>query len=131
MRLKVAIPTKILLDEEVVKVSAEAQDGWFTLLPAHIDFVAALVPSLLSYEDASGREGVLAVDEGILVKQGPQVIVSSRSAVRGPGLEELARTVEQEFATLDEHERQARSALAKMEADFIRNLMESEKYGPA
>lgn len=131
MRLKVAIPTRILVDAEVVKVSAEALNGSFTLLPAHIDFVAALAPSLLLYEDDGGRESVIAVDDGILVKQGPQVLVSSRNAVQGPSLEELARTVEQEFATLDEHERQARSALAKMEADLIRTLMESERYGGA
>ena len=68
MNLKIAIPTKILLDMEVSKVSAEAENGSFTLLPGHIDFVAALVPSLLACEDASGRETLVAVDEGILVK---------------------------------------------------------------
>ncbi len=131
MRLKLAIPTRILVDEEVAKVSAEAENGWFTLLPGHIDFVAALVPSLLAYEDGAGRETVVAVDEGILVKQGPQVLVSSRNAVMGASLEELGQTVEEHFAALGEQEAQARSALAKMEADFVRNLLQSEKYGGA
>ena len=49
MRLTVLLPTEILVDEEVVKVVAEAQNGSFCLLPRHIDFVAALVPGLLSF----------------------------------------------------------------------------------
>lgn len=129
MNLKIAIPTKILLDMEVSKVSAEAENGSFTLLPGHIDFVAALVPSLLACEDASGRETLVAVDEGILVKQGQDVLVSSRNAVRGASLEALSETVREHFATTGGQEAQARSALAKMEADFVRNLMQTEKYG--
>jgi F-type H+-transporting ATPase subunit epsilon len=131
MRLKIAIPTKILVDEEVTKVSAEAENGSFTLLPGHIDFVAALVPSLLAYVDTAGQEQVVAVDEGILVKQGQEVLVSSRSAVKGASLEELSRTVSEHFMALGEQESQARSALARMEADVVRNLMEIEKYGGA
>lgn len=50
MQLKVLLPTEIFLHEPVRKVVAEAPNGSFCLLPAHIDFVTALVPGLLSYE---------------------------------------------------------------------------------
>ena len=124
MRLKVLLPTEVLLDEEVVKVTAEAENGSFCLLPRHIDFVAALVPGILSYlKNPGGQEEVLAVDEGILVKCGPEVLVSTRNAVCGPDLGKLRETVEKRFLALDERERLARSALAHLEATFIRRFL--------
>jgi F-type H+-transporting ATPase subunit epsilon len=66
MRLKVFLPTDILLDTEVTKVIAEAENGTFCLLPRHVDFVAALVPGLLLFVPRSGPEEYLAVDEGTL-----------------------------------------------------------------
>ena len=70
LRLKVLLPNEVFLDREVTKVTAEAQNGYFCLLPRHVDFVAALVPGLLSFEDEEGREHFLAIDEGALVKCG-------------------------------------------------------------
>ncbi|MBF2014661.1 MAG: F0F1 ATP synthase subunit epsilon [Rivularia sp. T60_A2020_040] len=93
------------------------------LLPNHVDFVAGLVPGLLFFESEQGEELFLAVDEGILVKCGSEVLVSVRNAVRGTDLETLKNTVEQEFLFLDEREQMTRSALAKLEASFIRSFL--------
>ncbi|MCB0104642.1 MAG: F0F1 ATP synthase subunit epsilon, partial [Caldilineaceae bacterium] len=124
MQLKVLLPTAVLVDEPVVKVIAEAENGSFCLLPRHVDFVAALVPGLLSFTTADGVEEFLAVDEGILVKQGDDVRVSVINGVRGGALAELRALVTQQFERLDERERRARSALARMEADFVRRFIE-------
>jgi F-type H+-transporting ATPase subunit epsilon len=127
MMLKVLLPAEILVDESVTKVNAEAINGSFTLLPRHIDFLAALVPGLLSFETEEGGEEFLAVDEGILIKQGSQVTVSTRHAVRGADLGHLEETIEKQFRALDDRERTARSAAVKMEADLIRRFVEMEK----
>ena len=127
MKLKVLLPTQVLVDEEVTKVIAEAENGSFCLLPRHIDFVAALVPGLLSFESGKGREEFIALDQGILIKCGPEVLVSTRNAVRGPDLGTLKQTVEKSFRVLDDREKMARSAFAKLEANFIRRFMELEK----
>lgn len=124
MRLKVMLPTESLLDEEVVKVTAEAQNGSFCLLPRHIDFVAALAPGLLSFEKPEGEEEFLAVDEGILVKCGPDVLVSARNGVRGPDLGTLKKTIDEQFLTLSERQKMVRSAIARMESDLVRKFME-------
>ena len=129
MRLKVLLPTEVLMDEEVSKVIAEAENGFFCLLPRHIDFVAALAPGLLSYVRAEdGREEFMAVDEGILVKCGPQVEVSTRQALRGPELGTLKATVEKSFRVLSEQEKRARSAMANLEANFIRRFLRLKEY---
>lgn len=127
MKLKVLLPTQVLVDEEVTKVIAEAENGSFCLLPRHIDFVAALVPGLLSFESGKGREELIALDHGILIKCGPEVLVSTRNGVRGADLGMLKQTVEESFRVLDDREKMARSAFAKLEANFIRRFMELEK----
>ena len=128
MRLKILLPAEMALDEETSKVTAEAENGSFTLLPRHIDSVAALVPGLLSYESA-GQEMFVAIDEGILVKRGDEVLVSVRGAVRGANLGQLRQTVEEQFKMLDERERKARSAVARIEAGVVRRFTELRRYG--
>lgn len=123
MRLKVLIPTRIVIDETVTKIVAEGEHGSFCLLPQHIDFLAALVPGLLAYEDDNGTERFAAVDEGMLVKRGEEVLVSTRQAVAGADLERLEHTVRREFTTLDEKERAANAATAKLEAGFLRSYL--------
>jgi F-type H+-transporting ATPase subunit epsilon len=126
MNLKVLLPSEILMDEEVIKVVAEAENGSFCLLPRHVDFLAGLVPGLLAYVTPRGVEQFLAVDEGILVKCGPKVLVSTKNAVRGPELGSLEQTVDERFRVLEDREKTARSAFAKLEANFIRRFMELE-----
>lgn len=121
MRLKILLPSEILVDESVTKIIAEAENGSFCLKPRHIDFVAALVPGLLSFCSEQGEEIFLAVDEGTLVKCGDEVLVSTRHAIRGANLETLKKIVEQEYLNMDETERLARSALARLEAGVIRH----------
>lgn len=124
MRLKVLLPTQVVVDERVARVRAEAENGSFTLLPRHIDFVAALTPGILSFNPDGEEEQYLAIDEGILVKRGPEVLVSTRNAVRGPDLEHLREAAVQRFTILDEHERKARTAIARLEASFVRRYLE-------
>jgi len=129
MRLKVLLPSEILIDEDVAKVIAEAQNGSFCLLPRHIDYLAALVPGIFSYTTPGGREHFLAVDQGILVKCGPEVLVSTRKAVRGPDLGVLEHMVEEQFRVEEGRETAARLAFSRLEAGFIRRFMELEHRG--
>lgn len=128
MKLKVLLPTEILVDQEVTKVIAEAENGSFCLLPRHIDFVAALPPGILIFQSAEGHEEFIAVDEGTLVKVGQEVLVSTRNAVRSSELGTLKQIVEQEFRVLDDREKMARSASAKLEADLVRRFIELGEY---
>lgn len=124
MKLKILLPTEVLLEEDVNSVTAEAANGAFGIYPNHIDFVTALAPGILSFEADNAEETFVAVDEGILVKCGSEVLVSTRQAVRGASLETLEQTVNEEFRKLDERQRQTRSALAKLESGFVRRFIE-------
>ena len=117
------LPAEVLLDLDVQKVTAEAENGFFTLLPRHVDFVAALVPGIFTYVSSpDGKESHLALDGGILVKRGDSVFVSAARAVRGESLEQLRDAVETELKQLGENERKARTVLARLEADTLRRF---------
>jgi F-type H+-transporting ATPase subunit epsilon len=124
MNLRILLPTRILIDIPVTKVIAEAENGSFCLLPQHVDMVASLVPGLLAFTNEDGHEEFAAIDEGVLVKHGPEVLVSVRDAVRGTDLGLLRLMITESFDALDEREKRARGALARLEADFVRRFIE-------
>jgi len=128
MRLTVRLPTETLMREEVTRIKAEAANGWFGLLPRHIDFVTALVPGVLTFVGTRGTEEYVALDQGILVKCGPEVSVSTRAAVRGANLDQLRKDVEARFQAEEEREKKAFSSEVKLEADLVRGLLELEKH---
>ena len=127
MKLTVWIPSEVLLDEEVVRIKAQADNGSFGILPRHIDYVTALVPSVLTFQAAGRDEEYLAIDHGILVKCGPQVRISTRNAVRGASMEQLKAEVRKQFEQREEIEKKAREMEAKLETDLVRRLLEAEK----
>ena len=124
MRLKVLLPTGVLVDEEVRNVGAEAEDGELTLLPLHIDLTTALPPGVLSFELPGGREEFAAIGEGVLVKCGEDVFVSTRKGVRGAELGKLREKIRKEFTELDDRAETARSSLSKIEATFVHRFIE-------
>jgi F-type H+-transporting ATPase subunit epsilon len=128
MRLKVWIPTEVMLDDEVRKVKAEAENGWFCILPRHIDFVTTLVPGILSFELGGGSTEYLAIDHGVLVKCGPEVSVSTRNAVRSPDPDALKAAVEMQFRAAHEKEAASRVFESKLESELVRQLLEIERY---
>lgn len=126
MKLKILTPEEVFLTAETPKITAEAANGHFTLLPRHIDFVTALVPGILFF-DHGNSEQFVAVDEGILIKCGGEVLVSVRNAVSSPDLGNLEKLIREEFKKLDEHEVATRAALNALETNMIRRFIELNK----
>jgi F-type H+-transporting ATPase subunit epsilon len=123
MNLKILLPFQVFAEKTgVLRIVAETPEGSFGLLPHRLDCVAALAPGILTYETAADGEVFVAVDEGVIVKAGPDVRVSVRRALAGTDLGQLRGAVEQEFLTLDEQEKSVRTVVAKMESDLIRRM---------
>ena len=126
--LKILLPGKTFLKKEVKKITAEAENGWFCLLPKHVDFTTSLTPGILLLTTSEGKDVVLAIDEGILVKYGKEVVISTRNAIEGEDLGELKNRVEEIFIKTDEKEKDAQKALNKLEADFVRSFLNLETH---
>jgi F-type H+-transporting ATPase subunit epsilon len=125
MKLKVLLPFHVFAEIEGVKrIVAETPQGSFGLLPHRLDCVAVLEPGILTYETVDKGEMYVAVDGGVLVKAGDDVLVSVRNAIGGLDLGKLREAVEREFVNLDEGEKQIRSVLARLESGFVRRFAE-------
>ncbi|MGM0585635.1 MAG: F0F1 ATP synthase subunit epsilon [Pseudomonadota bacterium] len=129
MRLRIVTPSESRLDAEVVRIVAEGANGAFGLLPRHVDFVSALVPGILTYQAEDAPERYAALNGGTLVKCGDEVLVAARSAILGEDLAALETRVQEEFLEIDEEERLARSAMARLEAGMIRRFVELRQEG--
>jgi F-type H+-transporting ATPase subunit epsilon len=119
MHLKILLPSRVFAAlTEVSSIVAETEEGSFGLLPHRLDCVAALVPGILTYRVPTG-DVYLAVDAGVLVKTGPDVLVSVRHAIAGSDLAALHDNVKRDFLAVDEDERVVRRAVAVMVSSFI------------
>jgi F-type H+-transporting ATPase subunit epsilon len=125
MKLKILLPFQVYAELEGVKrIVAETPQGSFGLLPHRLDCVAVLEPGILTYESKDKGEVYVAVDGGVLVKAGANVLISVRNAIGGLDLGKLREAVEREFVNLDEGEKQVRSVLARLESGFVRRFAE-------
>lgn len=123
MTLRLLLPFQVFAESTgVSRIVAEGREGSFGILPNRLDCVAALVPGILIYETEAHGEVFIAVDEGVLVKTGREVLVSVRRALQGTELGLLHSAVEREFLTLDEQAQRLRAVMAKLETGFVRRL---------
>jgi F-type H+-transporting ATPase subunit epsilon len=127
MNLRILLPFGVFAEKaDVLRVVADTTDGSYGLLPHRLDCVAALVPGILTYETKDSPTVYVGIDQGVLVKAGSQVTVSVRRAIGGSDLGQIKSAVERDFLTLDEQERNVRTAVAKMEGGLMGRLAEFE-----
>jgi len=129
MMVKLVIPTGFLAQWSGVEwIQARGREGSFGILPRRLDFVSPLVPGIVGVKEEESREPeYAAVDGGLLVKTGNEVLIAAPRAVRGRSLEVLRQTVTEEFQVLDEKEKEARVAMAGLEARFVRRFVEQRR----
>lgn len=124
MNLTILLPFQVFAEKVgVSRIVAETPDGSFGLLPNRLDCTAALTPGILMYRTKQEKDVYVAVDEGIMVKTGPDVFVSVRHALGEASLQQLRDAVEKEFRALDKHEQDVRRVMAKLESGLIQRLV--------
>lgn len=120
MNIKILLPFQVFAEKaEVLRIVAETYGGSFGILPHRLDCVAALSPGILTYETQEEGETYVAIDEGVLVKAGQEVLISVRRALVGNDLSQLRHSVEQEFLKLNEQEKSVRIVMEKLETGFL------------
>ena len=128
MHLKILLPYKVFAEKDkVTRIVMKTYKGSFGLLPQRLDCVAALAPGIFTYETDAGEVHYLAVQEGVLVKAGKEVLVSVRNAIGGADLGKLKESVEKDFKEMNEKEKNMKAAMAKLESSFIYNLEKFRK----
>lgn len=121
MTLEIILPSGKFIEKlGVSRIYVETTYGNIGLLPLRFDCVAGLVPGVLIYDSHSDGEQFVAIDEGVLVKDGLSVVVSVKNAFIGNSLEQLHKTV-------DDHvnhspDKYFYQQILKIESHFINRL---------
>lgn len=124
LELSVLMPTRVVLKIPAQQVAVETSGGSRGFLPNHIDFVAALATGIVSYVDLDGATGFAAVDGGVLVKKGPQLLIATPDAVHAQTVSDLEQFIRERSYRQQENERVGRGAMARLEVALVRRLME-------
>lgn len=122
MRVSLRLPARLLFEGPATRLTATAMNGGFGILPNHVDFVTALVPSVLLVTQPDGRERIFGIDDGLLVKKGHDVQVAVRRGVESDDLATLQDAAARSFAEMEDEEKVARAALSRLEADMVRRF---------
>ncbi len=122
MQVRIGLPGKTLYQGAATRLSGVAADGGFGILPNHVDFVTALVPSVLMMTQGDGRERIFGLDEGVLVKKGHDVDIAVQRGVEATDLASLDAAVTDFWDMMEDEERAARAALSRLEADMVRRF---------
>ncbi|MEP7703768.1 F0F1 ATP synthase subunit epsilon [Paraglaciecola sp. 25GB23A] len=123
MQVKILLPHQVFAElTDVSSLVIDTPKGSFGILPNRLDCITPLVPGILTYQTGNQDSHYIAIDEGIFVKTGKQVMISVRRAIKGNTLDELKKTVELEFLNLDQAQQELRSVLAKLESGFLKQF---------
>ncbi len=123
MILKVYSPVGIVLEQEIRKMDFEALNGYYTLLPRHVDFVTALPPNIVKYQTIDEKIHYMACNHGILVKQGDTVSMSVQKAILNDSLSTLTDAIQTEFKQDEEERKEVNTAMARLEIGLTRGIM--------
>lgn len=122
MRLQLQTPQELWPERlGVRKILVETSLGLLGILPRHMDCLVPIYPGILTVEGDQMEH--LAVDRGILVKRGRQVVLSARELVAGELATLTARVQSQREQRL-RNEAASRSTQTQLESGFVRRFLE-------
>lgn len=122
MRLKILTPMQVEVDTQIQKVDFEALDGFFTLLPKHIDFVDSLKQTIVQYKSGE-KNYYVACDRGVVVKKADEVIISTSLAIQDDDLEKLKKTIAYDFKQMEQERKEVLVSMSRLELGLTKGLM--------
>lgn len=122
MYLTVFTPLGTVLKCPTDKVIVETLNGYYTLLPKHVDFAAAMRAGIVVYATKENKEKYVACHHGIVVKKADAVTITVHNAVTGETLDELSNVINNEFKQNEEYRKEFNSAMARLELGIMRGF---------
>ena len=127
MKLTVFTPLGELLKCKIKKITVETLNGYYTLLPKHVDFAAAMSENIVTYTTEEMQQKYMACHRGIVVKKGDAVTITVQHAVVGDTLDDLTEIINRDFKQTDEQRKELNSAMARLELGIIRGFGQLSK----
>ncbi|MCA9489620.1 MAG: hypothetical protein KC621_06840 [Myxococcales bacterium] len=125
MRLTITTPLRTVVQTDgVSSLRAEDETGLFGVEPGHAPLLTALVPSIVTWRDATGTH-FAAVRGGLLTLRGDRVEIATREAVVSDALDELQPELIRTFRSAREEEERSASHAARLEAEAVRRITQA------
>ena len=127
MEMEIMVPDGLIVQTRISALSAADASGRFGLLPRHQKFLTLLLPCVLSFREADGRERYAAADGGVLLLAKDRVSIVTREAVVADRLDDVADAAESMLEARRRHEETARAEFAGLRARLLRELSSVER----
>lgn len=125
LNLRIYTPSQLFLEEVIKKVSVYGKEGLYTILPNHIDYVSSFENGILIFEKQDDSRVFIGVNQGVLIKCGREIQVSTFNAVYGGNSIDELKTVletvikkEEELIDLD---KKLKISLRNIEINLFNN----------
>ena len=77
LNLRIYTPEKLVVDEVIKKISLTGQEGNYTILPNHIDYLSSFDDSIINFIKDDNEKIYLRLSHGIMVKCGREIQIST------------------------------------------------------
>lgn len=77
LNLRIYTPEKLIVDEVIKKVSLDGQEGNYTILPNHIDYLSSFSDSIINFVKDNDEKVYLRLNQGVIVKCGREIQIST------------------------------------------------------
>lgn len=127
LNLRIYTPEKLVLEEEILKITVNGEEGSFTILPRHIDYISSFNDCIIYYTDKNEKVKFIAVNQGILTKTGRNIEISTFHIITGNSLQELKNNMN-EMASKSEdlanYDQKINQNLKQIEFNLFKKIME-------
>jgi F-type H+-transporting ATPase subunit epsilon len=127
MKLRVLTPTEVILEQDVVHVTAEDPTGSLGIQPGHAALVTHLVPGIVHVRGSGGQEQYVAVNGGLMMVGSDMIEIVSRQAIVGNDLQHLETHVVSDFEKELREDQAGRAAFEKLRVSFMRGVIDYDK----
>ena len=127
LNLRIYTPEKLALEEEILKITVNGEEGSFTILPKHVDYISSFNDCIIYYTDKSNNIRFIAINQWILTKIGRNIEISTFHIITGNTLQELKdnmNEISKKSDELDIKEKQLNQNLKQIEFNLFKKIME-------
>lgn len=121
LSLQLRTPNGLMVDQPVLSITAEDNNGWFGVAPGRADLIALLPPGLLLFRDEEG-EVFVALAGGLLDLHDGRCRVMARQAVVSRDLDEIADQLEAHLGGRSARRETQRTVMDELVREALRRM---------
>ena len=127
LNLKIITVDKIFIEKTINKFYfKEKENGNLTILPRHIDYISCFNDGYISYIDIENNKYFIAVKQGVLVKVGRDIQISTMEALGNEinltKLKEIILQKQKSDDNLKQYEKKIISSLDNIEFELLNKM---------